>query len=286
MSNTFKGSLLVLISALCFSISGTLQAIAPEEATPFVITEARMVVGAVFLFIWCAATHKIPRSLSVLPLRELFFCALCLLIGQLCFFTGMYYIGVSAGAIISIGSAPLWAAVLAKLLFKKSPHWDWYLATMMAITGIVCINGLQMNIDRMFYICLLLLDGLTYAAYITASPKLVEAIGAETALMFVLSIIAIALLPVLFSVFTAGLAFTLLSAGTRFISPSVASTLCLAEPMGAACWGIFLLHEDSSFITVSGIGLIFLSIIVLLIGENRREKELLSRKDETKKYNR
>lgn len=305
MSNTFKGSLLVLISALCFSISGTLQAIAPEEATPFVITEARMVVGAVFLFIWCAATHKIPRSLSVLPLRELFFCALCLLIGQLCFFTGMYYIGVSAGAIISIGSAPLWAAVLAKLLFKKSPHWDWYLATMMAITGIVCINGLQMNIDRMFYICLLLLDGLTYAAYITASPKLVEAIGAETALMFVLSIIAIALLPVLFifpvawtltprgifvclglGVFTAGLAFTLLSAGTRFISPSVASTLCLAEPMGAACWGIFLLHEDSSFITVSGIGLIFLSIIVLLIGENRREKELLSRKDETKKYNR
>ncbi len=29
-----KGILLVLISAVCFSVSGTLQALAPEEATP------------------------------------------------------------------------------------------------------------------------------------------------------------------------------------------------------------------------------------------------------------
>ncbi len=292
MSNTLKGSLLVLLSALCFSISGTLQAIAPDEATPFVITEARMLVGSLFLFIWCACSKKIPSDLRLLPYKELIFCALCLLIGQLCFFTGMYYIGVSAGAIISIGSAPLWAAVIAKIVFKKSPHWDWYIATTMAIVGIACINGFQLNVDRLFYIFLLLMDGLTYAAYITASPKLVKSIGAEAALMFILSLIAIALLPVLFifpvawtitprglfvclglGIFTAGFAFTLLSAGTRYISPSVASTLCLAEPMGAACWGIFLLNEDSSFITLSGIALIFFSIIVLLIGENRREKQ-------------
>lgn len=291
MSNTIKGSILVLLSALCFSISGTLQAIAPEEATPFVITEARMLVGSFFLFLWCLTTKKIPHSLSLLPVKELLFCAFCLLIGQLCFFTGMYYIGVSAGAIISIGSAPLWAAVIAKIVFKKSPHWDWYVATVMAIAGIACINGLQLNVDRMFYIFLLLMDGLTYAAYITASPKLIKSIGAEAALMFVLSLIAVALLPVLFifpiawtitprgifvclglGIFTAGFAFTLLSAGTRYISPSVASTLCLAEPMGAACWGIFLLNEDSSFITLSGIALIFTSIVILLIGENSREK--------------
>ena len=291
MSNTFKGSVLVLLSALCFSISGTLQAIAPDEASPFVITEARMVVGSIFLFLWCIASKKIPHAISVLPIKELIFCAICLLIGQLCFFTGMYYIGVSAGAIISIGSAPLWAAVIAKFLFKKSPHWDWYIATFAAISGIACINGLQLNIDRMFYIFLLLMDGLTYAAYITASPKLIKSIGAEAALMLVLTLIAIFLSPVLFifpvawtitprgifvclglGIFTAGLAFTLLSAGTRYISPSVASTFCLAEPMGAACWGIFLLNEDSSFITLAGIGLIFFSIIVLLIGENSREK--------------
>lgn len=293
MSKTSKGFLLVLISALCFSISGTLQAIAPEEATPFIITEARMLVGAVFLVIWCYFTKKIPTNFKKVPIKTLLFCAICLLIGQLCFFTGMFYIGVSAGAIISIGSAPLWAAVIGKIFYKQSPHWDWYVATFLAIAGISCINGLTLDVDRLFFIALLLLDGLTYAAYISVSPKLIKNIGAEASIMLVLSMIALLLLPVIFifpvqwtltprgifvclglGIFTAGLAFTLLTAGTRYISPSVASTLCLAEPLGAACWGIFLLNEDSSFIRLLGISLIFLSIVVLLIGEKSREKKV------------
>lgn len=291
MSKTTKGFILVLLSALCFSISGTLQAIAPEGATPFVITEARMLVGAIFLFFWCFFTKKIPTSLSIIPIKPLLFCALCLLIGQLCFFTGMLYMGVSAGAIISIGSAPLWAAVIGKIFFKNSPHWDWYIATAVAILGIICINGFELDIDRLFFIALLLLDGLTYAAYISVSPKLVRTIGAEASIMVVLSVIALFLLPVIFifpsewtltprglfvclglGIFTAGFAFTLLTAGTRYISPSVASTLCLAEPLGAACWGIFFLNEDTSLATLLGIALLLLSIVVLLLGETYRER--------------
>lgn len=294
MSNTIKGALLTLLSALCFSISGTLQAVAPEGATPFIITEARMLIGGLFLLGWCALTHKIPHSYHELPIKELIFCAICLLIGQLCFFTGMYYIGVSAGAIISVGSAPIWAAVIAKIVFHKSPHIDWYIATAMAIAGIVCINGFDIDLSRIFFIFVLLMDGLTYAAYITVSPKLVKSIGPEASIMMVLIVIALILSPVLFlfpigwtitakgifvclglGIFTAGMAFTLLTAGTRYISPTVASTLCLAEPMGAACWGIFLLHEDSSLIHLTGIGLIFFAIVVLLLGERLREKRPL-----------
>lgn len=293
MSNTIKGSLLVLASALCFSISGTLQAIAPEGVTPFVVTEVRMLVGAAFLILFCLITGKFPKSLSKLPLKELIFCAVMLLIGQLCFFTGMFYVGVSSGAVISIGSAPLWAAVIGKIFFKRSPKIDWYIATMLAIAGIVLINGLELDFNRLFFILLLLIDGLTYAAYISVSPKLVEKLGAEASIMAVLTLIALILLPVLFifpiewtltsrglliclglGIFTAGMAFTLLTAGTKYISPSVASTLCLAEPMGAACWGIFLLGEDSSASTLCGIGMIFASIIVLLIGERYREKHV------------
>lgn len=107
----------MLASALCFSISGTLQAIAPEGVTPFVVTEVRMLVGAAFLILFCLITGKFPKSLSKLPLKELIFCAVMLLIGQLCFFTGMFYVGVSSGAVISIGSAPLWAAVIGKIFF-------------------------------------------------------------------------------------------------------------------------------------------------------------------------
>ena len=291
MSKTTKGFFLVLVSALCFSISGTLQAIAPQEATPFIITEARMLIGALFLMLWCFFAKKLPSNIQDIPIKPLLFCAICLLIGQLCFFTGMFYIGVSSGAIISIGSAPLWAAVIGKLFYKQSPHWDWYVATALAISGIVCINGFSFDIDRIFFIGLLLLDGLTYAAYISVSPQLIKNIGPEASIMLILAIIALLLLPVIFifpiewvftskgilvclglGIFTAGLAFTLLTAGTRYIPASIASTLCLAEPLGATFWGIFLLNEDTSLVRLVGISLVFLSIIVLLLGENRREK--------------
>lgn len=95
-----KGVLLVLLSALCFSISGTLQALAPEGSNPFIITEMRMIIGALFLYFWCRAFKKLPHSYKDLPWKSLFICAIFLLIGQLCFFTGMANIGVAAGAVI------------------------------------------------------------------------------------------------------------------------------------------------------------------------------------------
>ena len=291
MISPLKGILLVLLSSLCFSVSGTLQALAPEGATPFIITESRMLIGALFLFLWCALTRKLPHSLSSIPWKPLILCGLFLAIGQICFFTGMYHIGVSTGAIISVGSSPLFAAVIARILYKKTPSASWYIATFLAIVGIVMINGLSIEFDRALYIVVLLMDGFFYAAYITISPKLMDKLNADTAVMLVLSVVAVILLPTLFifptawayssvrgilvclgiGIITAGMAFTLLTAGARLVSPTVASTLCLAEPMAAACWGIFLLKEDSSPLTLTGIGMIFASIIVLLVAESQAE---------------
>ncbi len=293
MSQSIRGIILVLVSALFFSVSGTLQALAPEGATPFVITEIRMVVGGLCLVLWCLFSGKMPKNWGKLPWKTLCICALFLLIGQLCFFTGMLYLGVAAGAVISIGSAPIFAAIIGLVFFKKLPAFSWYIATTLAIIGIVCINGLDININRIALIGLLLMDGFTYACYITMSEKLTQDLGADTAVMIVLILIAIILSPVLYffpvswawsslngivvslgiGVLTAGCAFTFLTAGSRLISPTVASTLCLAEPMAAACWGIFLLHEEASTLTLTGIALILLSIVILVLGQAISEKK-------------
>ena len=140
-----KGVLLVLLSALCFSISGTLQALAPEGSNPFIITEMRMIIGALFLYFWCRAFKKLPHSYKDLPWKSLFICAIFLLIGQLCFFTGMANIGVAAGAVISIGSAPIFAAIISRIFFKISPPKAWYAATFLAIAGVALINGGDLN---------------------------------------------------------------------------------------------------------------------------------------------
>lgn len=293
MSQSIKGIVLVLVSALFFSVSGTLQALAPEGATPYVITEIRMLIGGLCLVFWCLLSKKMPKNWTKLPWKTLFICAFFLLIGQLCFFTGMLYLGVAAGAVISIGSAPIFAAIIGFVCFKKVPLLSWYIATALAIVGIVCINGLDINVNRMALIGLLLMDGFTYACYITMSEKLTEELGADTAVMIILILIAIVLSPVLYffpvawawsslngvavsigiGVLTAGCAFTFLTAGSRLISPTVASTLCLAEPMAAACWGIFLLHEEASVLTLTGIGLILTSIVILVLGQSISEKQ-------------
>lgn len=51
MSQTsLKGPLLVLAGSLCFSTSGFLQAVALDQATPYVVAGMRMLIGAVALF--------------------------------------------------------------------------------------------------------------------------------------------------------------------------------------------------------------------------------------------
>ncbi len=287
-----KGILLVLISAVCFSVSGTLQALAPEEATPFVITEMRMIIGAAFLFLWCLCFGKLPAWGVRIPWRPLFICAFFLLIGQLCFFSGMKFLGVAAGAVISIGSAPIFAALFAWIFFRITPSFIWAAATTAAITGVVLINGFNLDSSRLTFIGILLLDGLTYAAYISYSSRINFNIDSDFCVMLILSIIAIALSPVLFlyptewvisswrgfgvclglGVFTGGVAFAFLTAGARLISSNTASTLCLAEPLGAVCWGIFLLKEQLSISNLVGVMLILCAIILLLFDKTEQKE--------------
>lgn len=133
---------------------------------------------------------------------------------------------------------------------------------------------------------------MTYAAYINFSSKLGDKLDSDAAVMLILAIIAVALSPVLFifpiswtysslngilvclglGIFTGGMAFAFLTSGARLVSPAVASTLCLAEPLGAVCWGIFLLKEDASFTTLLGITSVLLSIIVLVFFAKKTKK--------------
>ena len=62
MSTPFaKGPLLILLGALCFSTTGTVQALSPEGATPYVIGALRMLVGGLALLLWCAFRGELPR---------------------------------------------------------------------------------------------------------------------------------------------------------------------------------------------------------------------------------
>ena len=282
------GPFLVLLGALCFSTTGTMQAIAPEEASPLTITFARMSLGFLSLFLWCLIRRKFPSDFKHLPWKRLAICALCIFGFQAFFFSSVQFVGVAIGTVISIGVTPCAAAVIAFLLYSRVPAKPWFVATPLAILGVVLMNDVSMGEASGWQTIFPILAGCCYACYITVSPPLLEKISPEANMAIIMGMISVAMLPVLFfypirwmatpwglfvslelGIVTAGCAFSFFLAGLRQTESTVASTLSLGEPLGAVCWGIFLLNEELSVKAALGIGLVFLSILVLCFFESK-----------------
>ena len=116
-----KGPLLILLGSICFSFSGTFQSFAPSGASPFTITESRMLLGAFGLLIWCLATHRMPQKWSLVRWRYVVLMAISLLAFQLLFFSSILEIGVAVGTVVAIGSTPIWTAIIEIIFFKRAP---------------------------------------------------------------------------------------------------------------------------------------------------------------------
>ena len=283
MQTKLQGALLILLSALFFSVTGTLQALAPEGATPWVVAEVRMLGSALVLFAWCAASGRLPKLTRALPWKEVVICALCTCLYQIFFFYGALKLGVAVGTVVCVGAVPIMAAIISRIWFGQNPKPVWYLATVVAVVGIGLLNVQSFHSGNLGWVIVPLLGAFVYGIYMNASPGVAAGMDPEAGIMLGLFMIAVILAPALlffpcdwiwsstrgllvsaaFGI-AGGLGFGLFFLGMKSTSPAVSSTLSLAEPMGAACWGIFLLGEDSSLPTLAGIALIIGAILLLI----------------------
>lgn len=291
LSRSQLGTLFVLVSAIGFGTSGTIQALAPAQATPYVIVGVRTLVGSVCLFLWCLYKNKLPQSIKAIPFGWVFLSAFFLMVATLSFFLGVSQIGVAAGSLISTGMTPVWTAIIALIVYKKIPKAEWYFATILAVVGVVMINGIgEIPREKILYFHFLLINGLAYACYICVTPKLIKNLDPEVATMLVIAVVAICFLPVYFlfpsgwilgsvrgisvalalGIFTAGIAYTFLATGLKYTTPAMAATVGLAEPVVAALLGIFLLQEYASPRSLCGIALVFFALVILVFADNRR----------------
>ena len=276
------GPLLILAGALCFSTTGLVQALAPEGATPYVIGALRMAVGGIALLFWCALKGLLPRR-GNWPLRYLLPASLSLVGFQICFFRGVQEAGVAVGTVAAIGFSPVVVAVLGFFLLGEKPAKVWYLSTVLAITGLTLLHWNQAGSQTSgFPLLLPLAAGFCYACYYVFSKPLGQKHPAETVMMVICLICGALLTPVFFlfptswllsvpggltalhlGITTTALAFSLTLAGLKTIPASTAATLGLGEPLGAAVFGIFLLHETVRFSALTGMVLILVGVIIL-----------------------
>lgn len=282
------GPLFLLVSCLLFSVTGTLQQLAPEGHTPVVITEVRMLLGSLTILAWCLLNHRLPSNWSAVPWKPMLIAVASVLLYQLLFFYSVEEVGVAVGSVVAIATTPLWAATVAFILFKKRPSGFWVSATALAIVGVFLINaggGLQsQRID--WRLLLPIAAGLCYGVEIIAVGKVVEKINPETTMLLEMGLVAILLFPVIFffptewifttrgilvslglGVVTAGIAYPCFTYGIKYTSPIVASTLALTEPLMAAALGIFFLNENLTISMSLGMLSLMASVIVLIFEE-------------------
>ena len=292
-----NGYVYVILGSLCFSTTGTIQALAPEGTHPLTIGALRMEVGAAALWLWCACRGNLPHDLPSWPLRWLIPATLGLLGFQVFFFGGIQSSGVAVGTVTAIGVSPIMAAVLARVVLREKPDRLWYPATLLALIGLWLLNMQDGQTLRHLPV-LPLLAGCCYACYFVFAKPLGRSHAPEHVMLLLCAGSGVLLLPVhLFlppgwllephgmgialylGVVTAALAFSLTLAGLRRTPTAIAATLALIEPLGAACWDVFFLGEQLNQNQTTGMLLLCAGVLLETLGKKAFQGEKRSEKD-------
>jgi len=296
-SKKIPGAIFVLCASFLWGTTGTTQALAPPTATPLAIGAIRMIVGSLALLIllrWQGIRLK-NYNWDFMPLV---FSALGMAAYNLFFFAGVSKTGVAVGTVVTIGSSPILAGLIAWIAYKKSVNVRWLVSTFLAVFGgtLLIMPGETLNIDA-GGVFLAIGAGASYAAFSVFSKQLVKNAPPLAVISIVTFLGTLLLTPLIFfvdldwlktpqgwgvavhlGVITTAAAYTLYAYGLKTLSASKAVTLTLAEPLTAGAFGLLLLGERLT--TISTLGVILLVCGLLIVSTERapvKPKEALYR---------
>ncbi|MCJ1706489.1 DMT family transporter [Microbacterium sp. VKM Ac-2923] len=288
-------ALAVLAAALCFSTTGTAQALAGVDASPLAVGAARIVVGGGILgllaFLRRAPASSRPASRG--PVAVLIAVgAVGVLAYQPLFFLGTRENGVAIGTVVALGSAPIATGIVDAVRRRRAPSTRWMLATAIALAGVVLVSGVTGGAVALAPGGLLASAGagMSYALYTVCGKALLERGWDSTRVMgTVFGVAAVASLPVLLiagaswlltpsglalalwlGVVTTTVAYLLFGWGLARLTAVTVSTLTLAEPLAATLLGLFVLHEQLTPVGALGLALIAVGLAVVSVPSRRR----------------
>ena len=314
-----------LIAAILFGTTGTAQALGPDSASSLSVGSARIVVGgaALALVAWLLSRRKrrmlrdphpghpitdmltlhIPNlaeqerqskpSVSGRGRTRIVIAvgAAAIIAYQPTFFLGMSINGVAVGAVVAIGSGPIFTGMLEWMMSRRFPGYAWLVATVVAVVGIALLAGVgEAGVEDPTGLLLSLGAGACYALYALSAKQLLidgwtpigsvavifgwSALGALPILLlsnpgWLISIDGV-FLALWLGIGTITVACLFLAYGLKALSASTVATLGLGEPLTATLLGVLVLHE-----TLSGSAIVGLILVVsglVLIGSLRARR--------------
>jgi|TARA_Y100001968_G_scaffold130337_1_gene118992 DME family drug/metabolite transporter len=299
----FVGIIAVVIAAVLWGTTGTAATFAPQ-VSPLGIASVTMGVGGLLLAL--VAARPIARHKTALFNNRLLVLAAAVNVAiyPLAFYSSMKLSGVAVGNVISIGLAPIAAALIEWTFDKQSLNRRWLISIAFGITGVVCLatakpassfESTATSWHNSVGILLGLVAAFTYAMYSWIARRLIDrGIASRAAMGSMFGLGALLLMPVLFVTgapllasvnnFSVGLylavvpmflAYLLFGRGLTVVRASLATTITLLEPVVAALLAVTVVGEKLSLTGWFGIGLISACLLIATFRKPVRNKSKL-----------
>ncbi|MFF5183025.1 DMT family transporter [Streptomyces sp. NPDC000345] len=284
----------ILASALLWGTTGTAGSLAPAVAPAAAIGCAGLTLGGLLLFLTSRGARSLPAACTRGERWLLVLGAPAVAGYPVTFYPAVARTGVAVATVIALGSAPVFAGLLAWLTGRTRPTARWTAATAAAVLGCALLvlgpelTGSATPMD-LTGVVLAACGGLSYAVYSLIGGRLILREHPSDAVMGVLfGAAGLLVLPlflfvdmrwlatadgaavtVYLALFTVCLAYRLFGHGLRRTPASVATSLTLAEPAVAAVLGVTVLGERLPAASWCGLAVLALGLVLLTVPGRR-----------------
>jgi DME family drug/metabolite transporter len=254
-----------------------------------------MTIGGLLLFL-VSARPALAAVRASSSRRWLLIGAVGVFVYPLAFYSSMSLAGVAIGNVVSLGTGPVFAALLEWIVERRRLTLRWALCTAVAILGVILLalgshrDDAAHGTSPLLGIGLGVAAGLAYALYTYASSRAIGTGQPSRAVMGgMFGLGAIALLPVLLvfgapllqSTTTVGIAaylalgpmfvaYLLFGVGMRTLRSSTATTITLLEPVVATILAVLVVGERLELLGWAGLILILGAVTVLATARQPR----------------
>lgn len=299
------GSACVLAAALLWGTTGTAAALAPGVGS-LAVGAAAMGVGGLLQAAAALRTIRAHRAGLAAQWRTLAVSAAAVAVYPLAFYTSMRLAGVAVGTVVSIGSAPMVAALVERVADRRSLSRRWALGATAGVLGVLALAVARSGEAEsatgasgarpVLGIALGLLAGLTYALYSWGAARAMRrGLPSRPVMGAVFGTGGVLLLPVLLltgapvvaswpnlaavaylAVVPMFLGYVLFGRGLAAVPASTATALSLLEPAVAAVIAVLVLHERLPTLGWAGMGVLLAGLVVLTAVPGRQHPETTS----------
>ncbi|MEO6144111.1 MAG: EamA family transporter [Dermatophilaceae bacterium] len=273
----------VVLGGILFGTAGTAQALGASGTTPLGVGGVRLLVGGMALLAVVVLQGKSPAAaLRLWRSRAGILAGGCVAAYQVCFFAAIQQTGVALGTLVTVGTAPVLAGLLAWAALRHRPTRAWVVATALCIAGLCLLSGEGLRAGRPYGVLLALVAGLAIATFTVAAKQLMDqGVGSLDVLTgsFLLGGALLspwmitqplgwlvspggALLALYLGVATMALANSLMAYGLKRLAPGPVTTMTLTDPLTATALGFLVLGETLAAPALAGLALVLLGLLL------------------------